>query len=290
MFNSTTSLRFFRQLVFVSLVFTILLGGCAKVPYHYGGPELERNLPAWRDTPQVEVGRPNVFVDVLGNIFALPSKLLLWNWHVGDRDVSDETITALSTYLHENDLQNVKIRINQYAPGGEWHRLFRNKSMNIFWRATFGVLSTSLYTILPGRVFAGDNYNPYTNTISIYSDHKAIVVHEGAHAKDLYNRRLKGLYAALYAIPLVPLWHEAQATGDAVGYLRERTLTEEEKAAYKILYPAYGTYVGGSFTQFLPVDWLTRYAIQVAVVVPGHIVGRIKAAAVDDNQVDPHPD
>jgi len=290
MLQSSATLRYLRKLVLLSLVLSVFLGGCAKVPYQYGGPEFERNLPVWRDSPQVEIGRPHLFVDVLGNIFALPSKLLLWNWNVGDRDVSDETIQALTTYLDENDLKNVKVRVNQYAPGGEWHRLFRNKSMNIFWRASFGVLTTSLYTILPGRVFGGDNYNPYTNTISIYSDHNAIVIHEGAHAKDLYNRRLKGLYSALYAIPLVPLWHESQATGDAVGYLRNQDRSEEEKAAYKVLYPAYGTYIGGSLVQFLPVDLLTSYAIQAAVVVPGHIVGRIKAAAVDDNHTEPPPD
>lgn len=276
------SLHALRRFLFLLLAVSMLLGGCAKVPYQDGGPEFERNLPVWRDTPQVEVGRPNIVVDVLGNIVALPSKLLLWNWSVGNRNVSDETIASLSTYLQDNDLKNVKVRVNQYAPGAEWRRLFTNKSMNIFWRSTLGLFSTAMYTILPGRVFGGDSYNPYTNTISIYSDHKGIVVHEGGHAKDLYNRRLKGLYSALYIIPLVPLWHEAQATGDAIGYLRDRAQTEEEKDAYKILYPAYGTYIGGSLTQFLPVDLATSYAIQAAVVIPGHIIGRIKAAGVDD--------
>ena len=43
------------------------------------------------------------------------------------------------------------------------------------------------YTIFPGRVFGGDRYNPFTNTINLYSDHPSIALHEAAHAKDRNN-------------------------------------------------------------------------------------------------------
>lgn len=270
-----------RYTLFLLATIALLFGGCAKVPYQYGGLQTERNLPVWRDTPQIETGRPNIVLDVLGNIYSLPSKLILLNWRVGNHNIAPETAAALETYLQENDLQNVKVRINQYAPGAEWRRLFKNRSMHIFWRATLGVLTTSMYTILPGRVFGGDSYNPYTNTISIYSDLPVIAIHEGGHAKDLFNRSRKGLYSAIYALPGVALWHEAQATGDAVGYLRDKEQLAGEKSAYRTLYPAYGTYLGGTLANALPVDLGTRYLIQLGLVIPGHIVGQIKAATTD---------
>ena len=57
-------------------------------------------------------------------------------------------------------------------------------------------IANMFYTAFPERIFAafpfiggGDHYNPYTNTINIYSDHRAIVLHEGGHAKDFARRR-----------------------------------------------------------------------------------------------------
>ena len=47
-----------------------------------------------------------------------------------------------------------------------------------------------------------------------------------------------------------------------------------------MLYPAYGTYVVGEGLRWISTPW--PYAILIAGVLPGHIVGRIKAAEVDD--------
>ena len=52
------------------------------------------------------------------------------------------------------------------------------------------------------------------------------------------------------------------------------------QAAYKLLYPAYATYIGGNIGQYLTIPW--NYAVQVGAVIPAHIVGRIKAAGVPD--------
>lgn len=40
------------------------------------------------------------------------------------------------------------------------------------WRYSIGMLSWLQYTLLPGRLFGGDHYNPYSNTISLYSDYR----------------------------------------------------------------------------------------------------------------------
>jgi len=257
---------------------------CAATPYVAGhGIERPDTLPLRPGEAQIERGRSASFLDGLGHyVLSLPTKLLLWNWDVDNHEISPQTEARLAQYLADNDLHQVKVRLNEYAPGGEWRRLVLNRAVNGFWRYTVGVLTVSLYTILPGRAFAGlfggDDYNPYTNTISLYSDHPAIALHEAGHAKDFAQRKYPGTYGALRILPLAPLYQEAWATGDAIGYDRGHGLSKEEKADYKLLYPAYGTYVVGEGLRWISTPW--QYAILLVGVIPGHIIGRIKAAGV----------
>ena len=260
------------------LVITLFATGCTTTPYPYGRHiESQNVLPLRPGEPQFERGRPNAFIDGVGWVFGIPSKIILLDSRIDNHAVSTNVETALAEYLTTNDLRNVKVRINEYAPGGEWSRLFRNKSVSWGWRYTIGVVANLFYTILPGRLFGGDNYNPYTDTISIYSNHRAVAIHEGGHAKDFAPRTWKGTYAFFYMLPLVALYPEGKATGDAIGYLRTARPAEEEKEAYKVLYPAYCTYIGGEIGQWTPVP----YVVYAAAVIPGHIAGRVKAAHVD---------
>jgi hypothetical protein len=265
------------------------LTGCATVPYHYGsGRERADFRPIRPAETQIDRGRPVPLVDGAGHyIVSLPSKLILLNWQVDNHRISAETETMLADYLAANELTGVKVRLNQYAPGGEWRRLFKNREMPGFFKYTVGLLTTSFYTVLPGRLFGGDNYNPYTNTISLYSDHPAIALHEAAHAKDFAakSRGFRGWYAFIRLLPLMPLWQEAKATGDTVGYTIEERMTEEQKKSYKVLYPAYATYIAGEGLRWVSLDLWVSYAVQMAVAVPGHITGRIKAARVEEEDL-----
>lgn len=255
--------------------------GCATVPYRYGRDiEKADTLRLKPGEPQFERGRPNAFIDGVGWVLGIPSKIILLNKKMDNHAISPHTEEALLRYLATNDLRNVKVRINQYAPIREWRRLVRNKSVAWGWRYTLGAITWAFETILPGRLFGGDRYNPYSNTISLFSDHKAVAIHEGGHAKDFAQRTYKGTYAFAYVLPFAALYHEAQATGDAVGYLREERPAGEEKGAYKVLYPAYGTYIGGSFSRYVLPEWW----IYAAAVVPGHVAGRWKATTVDERR------
>jgi len=243
--------------------------------------------------PQIERGKPKAVIDGAGHyVFSLPSKLILWNWRVNNHRISPESEDAMRRYLGENGLRNVKVRLNQYAPGGEYRRLFANKDVGWLARYTLGILSVTIYTIFPERLFGGliggDHYNPYTNTISVYSDHPAILLHEAGHAKDFAKIDSKGSYAAMGLVPFVPLHHEGAATGDAIGYYVDKDYRTEQKNAYKILYPAYGTYVGGEAARWFagPIT----YAAGAIGAIPGHIVGRIKAAGVKEEQGQPAPE
>ena len=192
---------------------------------------------------------------------------------------SVETEEAIRRYLDDNDLDHVKVAINLYDPLDDWRRLRANKTVGWGYRYTFGVLSVAGEAILPGRLLGGDHYNPYTGTIHLYSDVPAIALHEGGHAKDFTRRKLPGTYALAATLPLVSLWPEAIATGDAIAYAEQHHDPDLERESYRILYPAYGTYVGGSLGRFAQPVALPIYA---GAVVAGHAVGRVQARMVED--------
>ena len=270
----------FRILI---LSLTLTLSGCAAGPYRYGAAERYFTSPelAAVTQPQLERGERRPVLDGVGWVLGIPSKIILWDRRVDNHDISLETEAAIAEYLAVNELDTVKVRLNEYAPLDEWDRLVANKAVGWGWRYTAGTLSWLGYTLLPGRVFGGDHFNAFTNTINLYSDVPAIAIHEGGHAKDFARREWKGTYAVAYSLPGAPLWYEAVATKDALGYLHEHGTLREEQDAYRILYPAYGTYVGGAIGEWTPYNGLLVYA---AAVVPGHILGRIKARSLRNSR------
>jgi hypothetical protein len=258
-------------------------GGCASGPYHLGSATNYRTSPELAEItqPQFERGKPRPVIDAVGWVFGIPSRIILWDWRIEDHDITPETEMRLAEYLAANDLSTVKVRLNEYDPFGEWDRLVANKSVGWGWRYTAGTLTWLGYTLLPGRLFGGDDYNPFTNTINLYSDVPAVALHEGGHAKDFAQRKWKGTYAVIYSLPGVPLWHEALATRDALGYLHEFGDIEDEEEGYRILYPAYGTYVGGEASNLLPWNPTLVY---IGAVIPAHLLGRMKAHGVEDHR------
>ena len=223
---------------------------------------------------QMERGKPRLIIDGFGWVWGIPSKLMLWNRKVENHRISDETESLLYDYLETNGLSEVKVRLNQYRPWDDWRRLTRNTSVAWPWRYSFGAIATLGETVVPGRLFGGDHYNPYTGTIHLYSDVPAIAFHEAAHAKDFSNRKYPGTYAALYVIPTVPLWHERIATNDVLSYVQYRNDRRLEREAFHTLYPAYGTYLGSAGGYAFP-----RYSnpIYLGGILAGHAMGRWQA-------------
>jgi len=230
---------------------------------------------------QVERGAPRPVLDGLGWVFGIPAKIILWDRRVDNHAVSGETERAMRRYLDDNGLDHVKVRINQYAPLDDWRRLRANKAVAWGYRYTLGALTVAGEAILPGRLFGGDHYNPFTGTIHLYSDVPAIALHEGGHAKDFTRRSLPGTYALVGALPFGSLWPEAIATGDALAYATRQDDPELEREAYRILFPAYGTYVGGSVGDVAAPVALPVYA---GAVVAGHVVGRLHSRSVSDDE------
>ncbi|MFO0945722.1 MAG: hypothetical protein U1D30_07235 [Planctomycetota bacterium] len=214
-------------------------------------------------------GKANRFVDGVGWVMGIPGKLLLWDKRVNNHKVSGETSQAVADYLDANQLEDVHVRINEYAPGGEWRRLCENRAVGAGWRYTLGSLGLVGYTLLPGRIFGGDRYNPYTNSVYLYSDIPSLGIEAAAYAKDIHARKFPGTYAAVNELPFVGIWHETIATNDAVAYLKATSNRDEQVAGTRVLYPNYGVHVGRS------VDGLVGCwpLFQVGGALAGHVTG-----------------
>jgi hypothetical protein len=225
----------------------------------------------------IERGKPRAIIDGVGWVVGIPSKLLLWDSRIDNHNIGLETEACVTEYLSQNQMGHVKVRLNQYRPWDDMKRLTKNKSMAWPWRYSIGTLSVLGETIVPGRIFGGDHFNPYSQTIHLYSDVPAIALHEAAHAKDFSRRSYPGTYAALYGLPVVPLYHESLATKDALAYAQETDDPALQQEAYRILYPAYGTYVGGAIGSVLPMASFPAY---YGSVILGHAAGRWQAAQV----------
>ncbi len=232
----------------------------------------------------VERGKKNMLLDGAGWVMGIPNKLLLWNTKVDSHSVSPETERQVSRYLASRGLDDVKVRINQYDPLGEWRRLRNNKAIHPAARYTVGAFAAAKYTITPGRLFGNDEYNPFTNSISLYSDRASIALRESAHAKQTLESRYPSLRAASTYLPGSPLWIDTPAIREVIGYSRMTGQRKLERESYLVLFPAFGARMGSSATFFL--DAAVGRATQGGFALLGHAVGRTKALGVSEGPIE----
>ena len=108
----------------------LLSGGCATQSYSCGSAAVWKTAPelAAITHPQIERGKPRPVIDGFGWVWGIPAKLILFDRRVENHAVSRETENAIAAYLQSNELDTVKVRLNQYRPGDDWKRLVANKS------------------------------------------------------------------------------------------------------------------------------------------------------------------
>ncbi len=271
--------QFLRLFLFVGLLTTV--GGCTGGVGSWARYKQTSASEAFSSThPQIERGTPRPVIDGIGWVVGIPSKIILWDRRIDNHKISPETESAITQYVGDLDLQDTKVRLNQYAPIDEWRRLNANRTVGWGWRYTLGVLAWADEAIFPGRIFGGDHYNAYTNTISIFSDAPAVAVKEGSRARDIKSRTLPGTYAAVNSLPLISMWHETVSTGYAMEYLQD-DLPESEREGYYLLYPSYGAHLGSNLASFTPVPNSIGAAI---FAIPGHVVGRYEGNRLNDSK------
>ena len=203
------------------------------------------------DDPQFEYGQPRKIPDAVGWVFGIPEKIVLWDRRAVNHNVSAETEQNLAQYLDANGLHSTKVRINQYDPIGEWRRLGANKEVGAGWRYTVGAFDTMAYTLFPGRLFGSDGYNPYTDTVNVYSDIACLAQEQAAYAKLVHARPHPGTYAALTSLPVARLWPAKQSKSDVLDYTLVSGAPDQQYEASRIFYPEFGAEVGGDASVFV---------------------------------------
>jgi hypothetical protein len=207
--------------------------------------------PQLKNDPQFEHGQPRKVVDAVGWVFGIPKKVILWDRRAVNHHVSTETEQSLAQYLDANGLVSTKVRINEYDPVGEWRRLRANKEVGAGWRYSVGAFDTLVYTLLPGRLFGGDRYNPYTDSVYIYSDIPCLAQEQASYAKLVHAHTYTGTYAALSSLPVVQLWPEKKSKDDVLDYTLTYGTAAQQNEATRVLYAEYGAEVGGQASLFL---------------------------------------
>ena len=251
--------------------------GCASATYRYG-----RFHPGEADGVAlqpvvVERGRPHKTLDRLGWVVGLPARVMTLNSKTSNHHVSPETLEKLQIYLEQNDLTDVYVAVNDYDPKGQWRRLRENDRIAPFWRYSVGTISWLSYSMFPYRVFGGDEYNPFTNSLNLTSDVPALVLAEAAYAKDIHAQRHPGAYATVSDLPLLSLWRQSRATSDVLGYARVQQDWDAEKQAYHVLYPHIGSTTFGPASHFVPV---AGSFLSAGGALVGHATGRTVTAVM----------
>ncbi len=279
---SAFSTRLSRPLFFAGSLLATLAAGCASGPMslHSNTINAEPALcseEGCTSTVRVVTGQPNKVIDGAGWVLGIPRKIILWDRRVDNHNVSPDTVTEVATFAEVTQMSDVCVRVNQYAPIDEWKRLTQNDRVSPGWRYTMGTLSLVGYTLLPGRLFGGDEYNPYTNSVYVYSDVPALGMEAAAYAKDVQSRQYPGTYAAANSLPLVSIWHETINTDDTLAYLEANGTNQQWEDGLRILYPNYGASVGGAFDSAIGVSPI----LTIGGAIAGHATGRYRATQYD---------
>ena len=246
------------------LIGTLILSGCAKYRTPYAGINPEN--------PQFERGISVPPLDFFGDLISKLPQLFLWNPRYGNHSISKEIEAELAEFIKRYGLKDVHVRINQWAPHKEIGRLIVNK--NIAWPYKILFFPSTLITSIIARPFSGllmsDYYDPGSNTINIFSGDTSIALHEAGHAVDFSRQEYKGTYGLARLVTGVNLFQEGMATDEAIFYLEQSQRYEELLQSYKVLYPAYATYVS-AYISVVPFAYF-------GALLVGHWVGRSAAA------------
>ncbi len=223
----------------------------------------------------VSRGTPLALVDTTGNFLSLSNKLLFLSADLDSHYIDDGVERAMRAFAAHHGIEGGHIRINEYAPLDELGRVLTNGRINLLLRLSFGLMGWLGYVLMVNRIFGGDHYNPFADTVHIFSNHRGIALHEMGHLLDFRRRPYPGLYSLLRLIPGVALYQEFLASRYAVRYLDHIGDHDEELRAYRILFPAYSTYVLGFLAYLLPNQVIRTIAMPFVIL--GHVVGNVMA-------------
>lgn len=241
-----------------------LLAGCASQSYRYG-----QFRPATAPVPPLVVDRggPSPRLDRIRSLVEYPRTLFRFG-RPDTRPSPEEVEQTVVTYLEKNDLTDVEVEVGEYDPGTQWKRLRDNPRVSPFWKYSVGSLTVVGYSVLPGRAFGIDSYNPFTDTLSLNSRNPNRALFEASRAKALRSEQYVGSSAVLSSLPVIRSVADARQASDVLSYLRAEEEWELETAAYPELYAGIGKETIGL------AGWIIPFSVGPALGIGGSLLGR----------------
>src|SRR5262249_14674667 len=124
----------------------------------------------------------------------------------------------------------------------------------------------------PGRLFGSDGYNPYTDSINVYSDIPCLAQEQAGYAKLVRGRQNPGTYAAFTSLPIVQLWPEKQTKKDVLDYTLANGTAQQHQEATRVFYAEYGAEIGGQTSLLVG----SNIPLTLAGAGIGHVAARFK--------------
>lgn len=116
-----------------------------------------------------------------------------------------------------------------------------------------------------------DNYDPITNTASVFHPNKAIGMHEIGHGEFFSSKENPTNWYMVTGIPLPRTYLEYKATESA---MKRFSSDAERKQALKVLEPAFATYLVPSVLGIATPKLINKYT-GIGGLVAGHIMARL---------------
>lgn len=273
------------SLLWLVLILISSLGGCARTTYRYGLTHRREARPGLDEVNPLVFGGEHPKLDKLEKTIHYPIEKVK-QWFPRRQPEQDPAeLRRLATFKTQeflvlNELPDVNIDVREYDPSEQWQRLKNNDRIHPFWKYTAGTIEHLKYAWLPGRVFHYDDYNPYTNTLTINSTSPARAVYQAADAKILRDQDLPGTYAAAQYLPVVPLVHDVRVANDVLSYARVRGEWEFEKQLTPNIYARFGADAVSQATSLVPGAAYMPFYYKPLLSLAGRTAGNVTGKAV----------
>ena len=282
----------FRFFLASSIICSLCLAvGCVSPEYRYG---------IGQATPVAGSSSPDAFAITRGGTMpkldrfesALDTPRRYIRSLAGRPEISEEqrqqqleqSIDIATEYLAANEIEDVLIDVDVYSPQMQWDRLVNNQQIAPAWKYTGGVANWLRYTLLPHRVFNRNDYDPFTNTLSLCSDKPLQGLFESALAKEYRKHELDigvGSYAMLQMVPFVPLVHSSKASNDVLTYSEYHLAPELDKQLYPVVWTRIGSTAVSETVSVVPGN---SFLVSGLLRLSGAFAGRLAGKAIADQK------
>ncbi|MEM7557983.1 MAG: hypothetical protein AAF394_02555 [Planctomycetota bacterium] len=280
--------------VALPLAVSFFVLGCASDRYHYGvgkvalhGPTAASGSQSSSGQLRITRGGDHATLDRVEEVVHAPGR---WIGKMFGREqlsgdeasvLRNEGLLLSSDYFLANGLTGINVDVHAYSPKLQWSRLVANKEISPIWKYTGGTVSWLRYTLLPHRVLHQNDFDPFTNTLSLNSTRPLQGLYESAVAKEYFYHRDDigmGNYAMLQYVPFAPLWHHGRATQDVLTYSDHHLDPELDRQLYPLVWARLGsTAVSETLSVFtvVPSDsFLAPTMLRISGSLAGRLAGK----------------